>query len=625
MKKICAFIILLGIAWQTSGQTYLSEDFSSNQMPPAGWTIENLQNQWSISQSSNAGGTVPEGKFNWTSSTTVTRLITPEIDLTGLTTVTLMFNHFYDDYTGAGPKAGVATRSGSGAWTTVWEINPTSNVGPETIILSITNSDVGQADFQFCFYLDGNMYNIDYWYLDDILLYTPFDTDLALTSIDLPDYLLAGNSSDLAGKVKNLGINNVTSFDVSYYIDGTGPSTYSVTGVNLATGDSYDFTHDIPLLFNDPGTYEILVNIENINGGPDDDPSNDTLVTHVGVVPYAPDKKVFAEEATGTWCGWCIRGICYMDYMAATYPDTWIGVSVHDADPMENAIYNAEIPNIIPNFPGWPSGTIERVGDYWDPEDFETGYLERIDAISPGTVGIYNFSWDPGSRLVTFDVVSDILIDIYNELRFCAVIIEDSLWGTTSGWEQANYYSGGGNGPMCGFELEPDPIPAADMHYDYVARDILDSPYGTPGSIPVPAFAGTYTYTYTYPIPTDWIFEKLRFVGLLMDHTTGAILNANDEVFWVGVNKQNQEIRFSVSPNPFSSSANIHFTLAAPSDVAMNVYDLLGRPVYSESRKPYPAGENKIRLDGENLDNGFYVVELNIGNKSYTQKVTVAK
>ena len=111
MKKICAFIILLGIAWQTSGQTYLSEDFSSNQMPPAGWTIENLQNQWSISQSSNAGGTVPEGKFNWTSSTTVTRLITPEIDLTGLTTVTLMFNHFYDDYTGAGPKAGVDRKS----------------------------------------------------------------------------------------------------------------------------------------------------------------------------------------------------------------------------------------------------------------------------------------------------------------------------------------------------------------------------------------------------------------------------------------------------------------------------------------------------------------------------------
>ncbi len=55
-------------------------------MPPAGWTIENLQNQWSVSQSSNAGGTVPEGKFNWTNTTAVTRLITPEIDLTGLTT-----------------------------------------------------------------------------------------------------------------------------------------------------------------------------------------------------------------------------------------------------------------------------------------------------------------------------------------------------------------------------------------------------------------------------------------------------------------------------------------------------------------------------------------------------------
>ena len=247
MKKLYPFFIFILLSAFVSGQTYISEDFSSGVMPPTGWTIDNLPGQWSVENTATAGGTAPEAVFTYINQVNYSRLVSPSVDLTGLTSVTLMFTHMYDDYTGAGPVVGVATRSNGGAWTSVWEINPTTNVGPINMAINISNSDVGQADFQFCFYIDGNLYNVDYWYIDDILLYTPLNLDLELTSVSLPAYVVANDPVSLTGVVKNVGATAITSFDVSYAIDGGTPVFYSVTGLNLALGSTYNFTHNVPL------------------------------------------------------------------------------------------------------------------------------------------------------------------------------------------------------------------------------------------------------------------------------------------------------------------------------------------------------------------------------------------
>ncbi len=162
------------------GQTYLEEDFSEGQMPPAGWTIENVANQWTISYSINAGGDSPEARFQWFQEINTTRLISPQINLTGLTTIYFQFKHMYDDYEGEGPSVGIATRSGGGDWTIVWEILPTGDVGPELIDLEISNDDVGQPDFQICCYITGDLFNLDYWYVDNILLHQPLELDITI-------------------------------------------------------------------------------------------------------------------------------------------------------------------------------------------------------------------------------------------------------------------------------------------------------------------------------------------------------------------------------------------------------------------------------------------------------------
>lgn len=624
MKKIYLLALLFSMTGYLSAQTYLSEDFSGGVMPPDGWSIDQIATKWSISASNKAGGTAPEGKFTYTSGTYTTRLISPVIDLTGLTTVTLMFNHMYDWYSNPAPKLGVATRTGSGSWTTVWETTPTGNINAQTKVLEISNSDVG-AGFQFCFYLSGNMYNIDYWFVDDIFVMTPPVLDAALAGITLPYYMAVGDPTTLTGKVKNLGSTVVNSFDIAYTVETGTPVLYSVTGQNLALGESYNFTHPEDLVFADPGTYNVHVKVQNVNGTGDNDPTNDTLSQYVGVVPYAPAKKVFCEEATGTWCGWCVRGICFMDYMGQTYPDTWIGAAVHNGDPMVVADWDDAIPNIIPDFPGYPSGTINRV-KMWDPEEFEQGYQEEIASVTPATVEVVNFSWDPGTREVAFDVKSQFLLDIYNEMRFAAVILEDSLYGTTSTWGQANYYSGGGYGDMCGFEVKPDPIPAADMHYDHVGRVILDGPYGTPGSVTAPITAGsTHSWHYTYTIPADWVYEKLHFVGLILDYTTGIIMNATDEVTWVGTSERNNDMNLKVYPNPASDKTSLRFTLQKPGNVLIRVYDLPGNCVATLGEAEYPAGEQRVAIDVSTLKQGLYFVEVTVNGHSNTHKIAVTR
>ncbi|MFU8842754.1 MAG: T9SS type A sorting domain-containing protein [Bacteroidales bacterium] len=302
MKKIFTFSLLIGLSVTLTGQTYLIEDFSGNQMPPSGWTIDGLPAQWSINAGNVAGGTPPEAKFTYINQTTLTRLVSPALDLSGLTSVKLTFRHFYDDYTGAGPLAGVATRSGGGNWNSVWEINPTSNVGPEELTFEISNSNVGQADFQFCFYLNGNMYNVDYWYIDDIWLYNPLNLDAGITEITTPTYL--GEPTEVTGTIKNFGLSLISSLQINWQVDSGDIYVSEFTGLSLNFGEVYNFAS--PDLFNMPiGTYTLKVWITGVNGVLDEDPSNDLKEKTIHVVSHVVGHKPCLEEFTSSTCAPC--------------------------------------------------------------------------------------------------------------------------------------------------------------------------------------------------------------------------------------------------------------------------------------------------------------------------------
>ncbi len=67
---------------------------------------------------------------------------------------------------------------------------------------------------------------------------------------------------------------------------------------------------------------------------------------------------------------------------------------------------------------------------------------------------------------------------------------------------------------------------------------------------------------------------------------------------------------FQNAPNPFRRSTVVPYRLAAPGQVSLVLYDVLGRPVKTLVQGVQPAGEHETVLDGEGLPSGIYYYEL---------------
>ncbi|MCX6268726.1 MAG: hypothetical protein NTW16_15465, partial [Bacteroidetes bacterium] len=301
--KILLFTLFLNFSLLSFGQTFLWESFDAGQMPPTGWSISGLPAQWAVNNSNNAGGTAPEAQFTYVSQTTITRVITPMCDLTGLSSVKVSFKHKYEWYGNPAPKVGLATRSHNGAWNTVWEKTPTGSIGPEQIDLVISNTDVGQSEFQICFYLNGNMFNMDYWYLDNVLLFNPLNVDAGIFSLGATPAYFA-DPVLVRGTIMNVGQTAITDAEINYRVDNGPVFTTSVTGLSLATQDMFDFSCD-QLMNGAIGAHELTVWLSKVNGISDNNQVNDTLRKTEHKICYVVPRIPLYEEFTSSTCAPC--------------------------------------------------------------------------------------------------------------------------------------------------------------------------------------------------------------------------------------------------------------------------------------------------------------------------------
>lgn len=302
MKKIYTSIFLLLTSLFAYSQVALYEDFSNNQMPPQGWTVEG-QNNWRISNSANAGAQAPEGKFTWTPQFVgLSQLVSPTIDVSGTETLLLSFKQMIDHYSGS-YTIGVLTRSGGGSWTEAYTQTVTANIAASDVVVLISNDDVGQADFQFSVFFNGNSYNINDWYFDNIELLMPYDLDLAMTALDVPAYFF--DDQDVGGTVSNLGLQTIQSFDLHWQTEENEVFTTSFSGLEIEVGQSFDVVSEHQLIA-EPGSYALSVWVSNVNGQiEDDNPENDVISRFVGVPTQTVDRKPLFEEFTSSTCAPC--------------------------------------------------------------------------------------------------------------------------------------------------------------------------------------------------------------------------------------------------------------------------------------------------------------------------------
>lgn len=225
------------------------------------------------------------------------------------------------------------------------------------------------------------------------------------------------------------------------------------------------------------------------------------------------------EEATGTWCGWCVRGIVAMTQLEKLHPDSFIGLAIHGDD----AYANDSFAPFLQRISGYPFALINRsysCGTY--PEEMLTAYDAYASlGDAEGEAKIVDAHYTD-SKYTGVEVTVETRFaksHTKDDYRLAFVVVEDSIRD-----RQVNYYSGGDKGEMGGFELLGE---KPYVYLRHVAR-YIDSYDGLPGSVPTKIVAGqTYSYTHTIAMPKVKMRSRVSLVVLLLRDSGVSIVNAS--------------------------------------------------------------------------------------------------
>lgn len=344
----------------------------------------------------------------------------------------------------------------------------------------------------------------------------------------LPDLTAPYDSAtvSLTGTLRNMGANTVDRYALAVSIDGQPAATLEQTGPLVPNATA---TYRLTLPADVPGSHEVAVCISEVDGQPDAWLPGDTARFALKVNDPAFRRKVVCEEFTGDWCGWCPRGLVGLEKAKQAHKGWFFPISIHggQGDPLE---IDSELPYTYKEFidlqKGAPSCTVDRrmTGDpYWQVES-----LYATEAAAPSGYAVkLQAWWNADSTRVdavaTFRAETDVERPA---LRMAFVVTEDSV----TGYQQHNYYAGGTNGEMEGWENKTDPT--TDFAYMDLARGIFGGYQGMPCTDLERLPAGepqTFSYSFELP-PTVADPSRVSITALLIDSTAGYIQNADRTV-----------------------------------------------------------------------------------------------
>lgn len=290
-------------------------------------------------------------------------------------------------------------------------------------------------------------------------------TDVQLKSVrtDAENWL-NGETIGLYCQLYNAGTTTISSVKL-YITIGDEYTTAIDKTLSLASGKSSNLYVDLPIDGLQTGVNKLLsVEVAEVNGSVDADADNNTAECTISVADNLYPRNVVVEEGTGTWCGWCVKGIVALKTLSQDHPDDFIAIAVHNNDDLTVKEYTEG-----QNQKSYPFAIVDRT-------------LLDLSASAATLESAYHYekenraladlemAADWNSDSTAFDVALSATFgytgtDVYN-LAF--VVIEDSVTGYT----QENYYSGGENGEMGGFENMDETV---EIPMNHVARSIYPS------------------------------------------------------------------------------------------------------------------------------------------------------
>ncbi len=440
--------------------------------------------------------------------------------------------------------------------------------------------------------------------------------DANLVSLDFPGVSMPNTDVQIAGTVKNVGTDPITSFDVDYSIDGgASVGTYSVSGINLNTGDTYDFVHDVPFNQSVEAVYSVTVTINNVNGGNNDgNTANNSMTQSINVTSNQVERTVMIEQFTGEQCPNCPP---VLQYMEGLYDNDDHAIMVtHHAGYYTDFLTTQTDSDMLDFFNDGgstfaPAGMFDRAYNgqdndayggvdpgpvFWDGDPYGGNRLTDREA-TPAFVDLaIGGSYDQTTHELNC-AVTGTFYDNLSDMGVGLFITEDHI-------DQQNQ----SNAPA-GFEHR--------YTFRGTASDRLGDPITTSTNV-----SDTFRMTFNYTMDASWDYDNLYLVAFV------AHLNASDvndreianavqvklsELQPDGVGELDQAA-VRIFPNP----TNGMIYLRGVENSSVKVYDLLGQVVVE---KDLTANEESIDLS--TFHKGVYIVKIVKGNSFVIKKINL--
>lgn len=631
MKKL---LLIAGVTFATGisfGQTIFSEDFEgglpgtwtqTTNASDGGWlagTASSLSSTYFPISTTNSTNIVATNDDGCNCDKSADRLISPSINLSTAANPVMNVDVFFGEgsYNGVTETADIeVSTNGGSSWTNVASLTGDAAWHGETVDLS---AYAGMSNVMISFlYGDGGDWEYG-WGIDNFIVYDPVPNDARLDAVNIAPFAPVSTNTTLSVDVTNLGSNAITSLTIDW---NDGSSHSSVISVNIPVGGSATVNHPTAVNYATAVEANIAVSITDVNSTTDGNPTNNDGAAVHHTLSQVVQKNVVFEEGTGTWCGWCVRGIVAMEYMDANHPNQFIGIAVHNGDPMTVTAYDNAA-----NFSGFPGSNVDRVllDQSVSNTDWENYFNARKDLNVPAGLNVTV----SGTSSMTIDVDATFYTPYAAaNYRLAVVMYENMVTGTGSSWNQANYYSSQSQNldliDLNGMNYKnlPNPILAADMVYDHVGRSLLGGYMGQTGTVPTTISDGTVaSHTFNYTVPGTSTWSNMRAVAMLIDQNTGEIINAAvGEPAGAGINNL-EEITMNVYPNPATDVVNVEFE-AQDKDYNVEIIDLQGRVVMAGQYSNL-SGKQLISVPVSEFDKGSYMVRISTAESSNIKYVTV--
>lgn len=341
--------------------------------------------------------------------------------------------------------------------------------------------------------------------------------DLAFLDVQAEkSVLLIGTPVTIKGYIKNNASTTAIRPLIRYTLNESVTDTFALPN-DIAYRETQAFSFQVPTTsITQEATADIHLELLWADGSEDLNPADNVKDISAEMVENFTHRIMLVEEHTGAWCGWCVGGIVGMEYMRKTYPDQFIGIAIHSGDMYATSPYTDFISNYLGG--AAPRCTINRSAKDISPY---AGVLEqKLQEMSTLSEAILTTDATYNNQEITFKAHAKFIAAHSNvDYRVAFVLVEDSLPIV-----QSNYYSGGGNGEMGGFEKLGSKV---KINVDDVARAIYPSVTGVKGSLPANlSKTKTYDYSYTTALPTYVNTDKLWVVAMIINNATGEILQA---------------------------------------------------------------------------------------------------